>query len=157
LAPLPWGERGSKGSPLPPGERGKAEGAQRGVAVGQGGLILFTDDAGSHWKYQQFLSFELTSSWDFRAVHGAGTHIWAAGRPGSVLMHSGDGGKTWDMQLTGQPLPINGLFFHDERTGWAVGELGTILATSDGGRTWKVQQQGGRRAALLLLHASSAG
>ena len=38
------------------------------------------------------------------------------------------------MQATRQPLPLNGLFFRDENTGWAVGELGTILATRDGGR-----------------------
>ncbi|MBI1914371.1 MAG: hypothetical protein HYS12_06480 [Planctomycetes bacterium] len=132
--------------------------ARRGVAVGQGGLILLTDNAGAKWSYPELLlPFEVLSSWDFRAVHGAGVHVWAAGRPGSVLLHSGDGGQTWDMQSTGQPLPIDGLFFHDERTGWAVGELGTILATTDGGRTWKVQQQGGRRASLLFLHASSAG
>src|SRR5205807_9756432 len=147
-------------SPLPPGERGRGEGGgtRRGVAVGQGGLLLLSDNAGANWSFPDLLlPFEVTSSWDFRAVHGAGLQVWAAGRPGSVLLHSGDGGQTWDMQSTGQPLPINGLFFHDERTGWAVGELGTILATTDGGRTWKVQQQGGRRTSLLFLHASSAG
>jgi photosystem II stability/assembly factor-like uncharacterized protein len=134
------------------------EGSRRGVAVGQGGLLLLSDNAGATWSFPDLLlPVEVTSSWDFRTVHGAGAHIWAAGRPGSVLLHSGNGGQTWDMQSTGQPLPIDGLFFHDEHTGWAVGELGTILATTDGGRTWKVQQQGGRRASLLFLHASSAG
>ncbi|MDX2041829.1 MAG: YCF48-related protein [Acidobacteriota bacterium] len=29
--------------------------------------------------------------------------------------------------------------FADERIGWAVGELGTIQATADGGATWKLQ------------------
>ena len=43
--------------------------------------------------------------------------------------------------------------FVDERTGFAVGDLGTILATNDGGRTWQVQRRGGERAALLLALA----
>src|SRR5262249_17244287 len=44
-------------------------------------------------------------------------------------------------------------FFADEKHGWAVGELGTVLATSDGGQTWAVQRRGGQRAALLFVHA----
>ena len=54
-------------------------------------------------------------------------------------------------------LPLNGVFFIDERHGWAVGEFGSILATTDGGKTWKVQHRGGQRAAVLFVHARSAG
>ena len=130
--------------------------AARGVAVGQGGLILLTDNGGAKWSYPDLLlPPEVIASWDLNAVHGAGRHLWAAGRPGSVLLHSGDGGRKWEMQATGQPLPLNGLFFRDENNGWAVGELGTILATRDGGRSWHVCQQGGKRASLLFLHARS--
>ena len=39
------------------------------------------------------------------------------------------------------------------RHGWAVGDLGTILATRDGGRTWQRQRAGGSRAALLGVFA----
>ena len=53
-----------------------------------------------------------------------------------------------------QPLPLNGLFFRDENTGWAVvRNLGTILATRDGGRSTGACQQGGKRSSLLFLHA----
>ena len=136
---------------------GKEKG-QRGVAVGQGALILLTDNGGLNWAAAELLlPPEAILSWDLHAVHGAGRHLWAAGRPGSSVLHSRDGGKNWEMQTTGQPLPINGLFFRDERTGWAVGELGTILGTTDGGRTWSVRQQGGKRAAVLFLHARSGG
>ena len=41
----------------------------------------------------------------------------------------------------------------DDRHGWAVGELGTVLATGDGGQTWRPQGAGGGRAALLILAA----
>jgi photosystem II stability/assembly factor-like uncharacterized protein len=135
---------------------GKERG-QRGVAVGQGSLILLTDSGGAHWGAPELrLPPEVIVSWDLNAVHGAGQHLWAAGRPGSVLLHSGDGGRNWEMQATGQPLPLNGLFFRDENNGWAVGDFGTILTTRDGGRSWRVSQQGGKRAALLFLHARSS-
>jgi photosystem II stability/assembly factor-like uncharacterized protein len=127
----------------------------RSVAVGQGGLIL---TSGAKWKFAELLlPQEVVSCWDFHSVHGAGKHVWAAGRPGSVLLHSADGGQTWSMQSTGQPLTLNALFFHDEKHGWAVGELGLILNTSDGGQTWHAQRHGGKRAALLFVHAHSTG
>jgi hypothetical protein len=37
-----------------------------------------------------------------------------------------------------------------------VGELGSILATRDGGRTWQIQRAGGQRAALLAIFATAA-
>ena len=45
------------------------------------------------------------------------------------------------------------LAFVDERHGWAVGALGTILATSDGGQTWTRQRGSRSRAALLALYS----
>src|SRR5439155_13957445 len=76
-----------------------------------------------------------------------------AGRPGSFVLHSGDDGKTWEIGKTNLACPINGIHFLDEKTGWLVGELGTIALTGDGGKTWTVRQAGGQRAAALFLHA----
>jgi photosystem II stability/assembly factor-like uncharacterized protein/tetratricopeptide (TPR) repeat protein len=131
---------------------------RRSIAVGQGGLVLASSTRGARWGYPRKLnlSADMLANLDLHAVHGAGSHVWAAGRPGSVLLHSADGGDTWHMQKTGQPLPIHGLFFKDEKNGWAVGDLGLILATSDGGATWTVRRQGGKRSALLMVHARAA-
>ncbi len=149
------GGRSLRGVFLSRNSQGKT---QRGVAVGQGGLVLLTDNAGSKWSYPELrLRPEVLACWDLHTVHGAGGHLWAAGRPGSLLLHSGDDGRTWELQTTGHPLPLNGLYFHDAKRGWAVGELGTILATTDGGKTWKAQHEGGKRAALLLAHAHATG
>src|SRR5262249_5899065 len=130
-----------------------------GIAVGQGGLILLRDDkAGLTWSIADLkLATEIRASLDFHAVCCAGNHVWVVGRPGSVVLHSSTGGTSWEMQKTGQGLPLNGVFFIDEKTGWAVGELGTITATEDGGKTWRVQRRGGQRAALLFVHARPAG
>lgn len=139
--------------------RGMQLRGKRGVAVGQGGLILRSEGTGgSTWSYvEPGLPVEVKAAWDFHAVHSTGKHVWAAGRPGSVMLHSKDDGENWEIVPTGQPLPLNGLFFHDDKNGWAVGELGSILATADGGRTWQVQHRGGQRAAVLCVHARAPG
>jgi photosystem II stability/assembly factor-like uncharacterized protein len=54
---------------------------------------------------------------------------------------SGANGSGWCWQ---QPLPqgnaIVALAFADDVHGWAVGEMGTVLTTADGGVTWNGQQ-----------------
>ena len=77
------------------------------------------------------------------------------GRPGSVVFHSADYGVSWEIYKTGQPMPLHAVFFLDEKRGWAAGELGTILHTADGGKTWAVQRQGGMRSAVLFVHAKA--
>jgi photosystem II stability/assembly factor-like uncharacterized protein len=130
-----------------------------GVAVGQGGLVLVSRGSrGATWGFAELkLPPGTEAAWDFHAVGGAGAHLWVVGRPGSAALHSPDGGKTWQVVRTGQPLPLNGVFFRDEQHGWAVGELGSVLATGDGGKTWQVQRRGGQRAAVLCVHARAAG
>jgi photosystem II stability/assembly factor-like uncharacterized protein/tetratricopeptide (TPR) repeat protein len=129
-----------------------------GIAVGQGGLVLVSKKSrGSTWDYAELpLPQAVREAWDFHAVHGTGPHVWAVGRPGSVALHSPDAGKSWHVVRTGQPLPLHGVFFRDENNGWAVGDLGTIVATADGGKTWQVQHRGGERLAVLCVHARPA-
>ncbi|MCA9210552.1 MAG: hypothetical protein KDA55_19475, partial [Planctomycetales bacterium] len=71
------------------------------------------------------------------------------------VLHSADGGATWQTHATAQPLPIRAVTFIDEYRGWAVGSLGTILATRDGGQSWRPQRQGGGRAAMLALFSEA--
>src|SRR5205807_3295025 len=127
---------------------------QRAVAVGQGGLVLTSVSGGSAWGFADLkLREEIQASLDFNAIHAVGTRAWVVGRPGSVVLHTADGGVSWKLLPTGQPVPLHGVFFIDENKGWAVGDLGTVLATSDGGQTWKIQKQGGKRAAACFVHA----
>lgn len=127
---------------------------KRAVAVGEGGLILTSETAGVSWNFVDLkLPEAVKANLDFHAVHGAGKHIWVVGRPGSVMLHSEDAGGTWRIQKIGQTMPLHGVHFRNDQVGWAVGELGTILATRDGGKSWTVQRRGGQRAAMLLVHA----
>jgi photosystem II stability/assembly factor-like uncharacterized protein len=125
-----------------------------GWLVGDGGLVMMTRDGGSSWQTTQTdLPQGTTGEFDFAALAVRGTKVWIAGSPGTRVFHTPDAGLTWVEADTGQNLPLRGLHFVDDRHGWAVGDLGTILATTDGGQTWKRQHSGGTRAALLGLFA----
>jgi photosystem II stability/assembly factor-like uncharacterized protein len=124
------------------------------LAVGQGGLILTSVSSGQAWNFADTkMPTEVLANLDFNAMCSAKQHVWIVGRPGSVVLHSGDGGATWDLRKTGQPLPLHGVFFFDEKIGYAVGDAGTILASKDGGKTWTIQHQAGKRAAAMTIHS----
>lgn len=103
-------------------------------------------------SYRQFITVGCQPN----AIAVSGKQLWVVGRPGTVVMHSPDEGKTWTTQETKSPCSLNAIQMIDETTGWAVGELGTILNTTDGGKTWNVQKTGGQRAAVLFVHANGA-
>src|SRR5262245_37627819 len=131
----------------------------RAVAVGQGGLVMVSQNtAGVKWGFPDLkLPQAVRAAIDFHAVAVRGSHVWAVGRPGSGVFHSADSGMTWEILKTGQPLPLHAVCFLDEKRGWACGEMGTILGTSDGGKSWVVQRQGGMRSAILFVHAEAKG
>lgn len=121
-----------------------------GWLVGDGGLVLTTRDAGKTWQTPAADVPEgVRNQFDYSALAMRGKHVWVAGTPGTRILHSADGGQTWELQSTGQTLPIHALWFANDRLGWAVGDLGTILATVDGGKSWRVQRAGGARSALV--------
>ena len=125
---------------------------ERGIGwlVGEGGLVMRSSDGGLTWQRPPgALPAGMNSRCDFYTVASVGSHVWVAGTPGSVVLHSSDKGESWTAQQTGQTLPIRGLQFADERIGYAVGSLGTILSTRDGGQSWQIQRSGGTRVALL--------
>jgi photosystem II stability/assembly factor-like uncharacterized protein len=121
-----------------------------GWLVGDGGLVLATSDGGFTWTAPPAPLPDIAASdFDFRALAVRGNNVWIAGAPGTCVVHSPDAGKTWQTFRTEQTAPLRGLSFIDEYRGWAVGSLGTILHTRDGGQSWRVQRTGGTRAALL--------
>ena len=96
------------------------------------------------------------AQFDFAALAASGPEVWIAGSPGSRVFHSADSGRSWTAYATGSLLPLRAITFLDDRHGWAVGELGLVLASGDGGQIWRLQRCGGTRAALLVLAAEPA-
>ncbi len=65
----------------------------------------------------------------------AGKHVWVVGYPGLIL-HSADGGRTFERQGPQARTAYLAVDFADERTGVVVGRGGAALWTEDGGKTW---------------------
>jgi hypothetical protein len=125
--------------------------------VGDGGLVLQSTNQGLLWQAPPGdLPEGARKVFDFRAVAARGDNVWVAGEPGSVVWHSADAGHTWDRGVTHQTLPLRALSFVSDSHGFAVGALGTILRTEDGGKSWRGCRGQRRRLALLsLLNRSS--
>ena len=113
-----------------------------GYAVGNGGTILKTVNAGTSWTLlttnttQTFLTVFPTSK----------DTVFAAGN-GGLLTRSIDGGLNWYSLTTGTPKNIYSLYFISSQIGYAAtGEQintgievissGTIYKTTDGGLNW---------------------
>jgi len=83
----------------------------------------------------------LASKSNLLAVARAGDRLVAVGDRGHVLLSS-DQGRTWTQSVVPARAMLTGVSFPDARHGWAVGHDGVILATTDGGLTWKRQDAG---------------
>ncbi|MDA7977751.1 MAG: YCF48-related protein [Pirellulales bacterium] len=127
-----------------------------GWLVGDGGLIMLTGTGGNDWQYPAGrVGDKLAELFDFRAVSVLGTQAWIAGAPGSCVFHTPDAGHSWRVLPTGQTRPLHSVQFIDPQRGWAVGDLGVILSTVDGGQSWQTQHSGGARAAALGVFSSN--
>ncbi len=125
-----------------------------GWMVGDGGSVLHTPNGGVTWKSPPAaLPEELRHIVDFKTVTTYKDHVWIAGSPGSVIWHSANWGESWEQQRTDQSLPIHQLYFQSEDSGWAVGALGQILKTDNGGQTWTIIRGQGRRLAMLSIQS----
>lgn len=141
---------------------GLAQAGARVVAVGERGVVLLSDDAGTTWRQAQVpVSVTLT------AVQFVGERTgWAVGHYG-VVLRSDDAGEHWTRQLDGHAAakliladaqsavdpkavteaqrmvqegpdkPLLALHFINEREGIVAGAFNLLLATSDGGKTWQ--------------------
>jgi len=122
-----------------------------GWISGQEGLILHTSDGGKTWERQK----SGTQVYLFALQFLDTMHGWAVGDK-SIFLETVDGGKNWTLrkitppsrkQLTAEEAVVSqdpvlyDLQFLDARTGWAVGEFGSIYHTADGGQNWTEQQQ----------------
>lgn len=101
--------------------------------------LEYTGDAGAHWESQYTAARALLYSVD--ALSEA--EVWAAGGDPAgdegTLVHGGLGGA-WSTQWSG-PQRLAGVTMVDATHGWAVGDGGLILRTSNGS-TWTPQASG---------------
>jgi len=98
--------------------------------------VMTTTDGGQHWQLPK-----KTIDGYFERLQFVDAKVgWSFGK--NRLLHTTDGGLTWDI-YSGSDHPgaptCTGILFLDSDTGWCTTEVGTIVATKDGGGTWQTQ------------------
>jgi photosystem II stability/assembly factor-like uncharacterized protein len=142
---------------------GLAPAGARQVAVGERGAILLSDDQGRSWRQAASVPVSVTLT----AVQFVDERTgWAVGHQG-VVLHTGDGGEHWTLQLDGERIaqrvieearaegdarrlaeaermqaegadkPLLTLAFDNAQDGWVLGAFNLALVTRDGGRSWQ--------------------
>lgn len=81
-----------------------------------------------------------TTKWLYKCSFVDSLNGWAAGDSG-VVIHTSDGGLTWQVQNTGMTSFIYDIFFLNRNIGWGVANdysyyESTILKTTNGGLNW---------------------
>ena len=79
-------------------------------------------------------------------------HAWVVGYWGKIL-HTANGGKTWELQTSGTDKPLYSVKFIDERQGIITGREGAILRTDDGGKTWIKATSGTKHHLISVAYA----
>jgi photosystem II stability/assembly factor-like uncharacterized protein len=126
--------------------------------AGERGHVLSSPD-GRTWKQQ-----DVPTRSTLTTITAADGQLWAGGHDG-VILHSADGGKSWQVQRRDpyvlaegedtaerdirQGAPVLDLLFTDATHGLAVGAYSLMLRTEDGGATWTTVE------ALPESHASA--
>ncbi len=117
-----------------------AEASDRAVAVGERGDILLSESR-RDWRQVEGVPTRSTLT----AVTAVDNQVWAVGHDG-VILHSSDGGLSWQRQRA-QPFdpdsddlksgaPLLDVLFTDALHGFAVGAYAQLLVTEDGGANW---------------------
>jgi photosystem II stability/assembly factor-like uncharacterized protein len=86
-----------------------------------------------HWTWQETQTWKYLASVDFVDTQNG----WAVGEDGTIL-HTEDGGESWESQHSGTRENLSKVKFVDTLRGWAsaLGNTGSVLRTKNGGKTW---------------------
>lgn len=86
-----------------------------------------------------------------RDVAQAGKRLVAVGQRGHIL-YSDNGGKDWQQARVPVSADLNSVHFPTPQQGWAVGNDGVILHSSDAGASWTKQLDGRQIGQRVLDH-----
>ncbi|WP_448106412.1 WD40/YVTN/BNR-like repeat-containing protein [Pseudomonas azerbaijanoccidentalis] len=81
----------------------------------------------------------------------AGERVIAVGQRGHILF-SDDSGQHWKQATVPASADLTAVNFPSATQGWAVGNDGVVLHSSDAGVTWQKQLDGRQIGALLVKH-----
>jgi photosystem II stability/assembly factor-like uncharacterized protein len=93
----------------------------------------------------------LASNSPLSGMARAGERVIAVGQRGHILF-SDDAGKHWQQAAVPVSADLTAVSFPNASQGWAVGNDGVVLHTSDAGVTWNKQLDGRQIGTLLVKH-----
>jgi len=109
-------------APVPPAEREKAA----EVTTAAAGRTAF--------KAQETLGLVARGAAAKKVMAPAPAGKWRVGKHG--LIQKADASGNWTTQASGVEADLLDIAFATPSVGWAVGQAGTVLRTTDGGTTW---------------------
>lgn len=98
---------------------------------------------------------KLTPHTLLNSVVSTGKRLIAVGWRGDIV-YSDDQGKSWTQSAVPVSSDLVAVYFPSEKNGWAVGQDGVVLQTSDGGANWTKQLDGRGAAELLSKYYKSS-
>ncbi len=104
---------------------------QNGFIAGDDGALFVTEDGGATWTYRN----TLRTAGQIKGLHGDSKQTLFA--VGDTVSKSSDGGKTWATQSV-PSKNYNGVFAVNTDTVYLLGNVSTILKTTDSGTTFSV-------------------
>lgn len=119
------------------------------VAVGDRGNIVASND-GVNWAQVAVPVRATLTAVEFVDENNG----WAVGHD-AVILHTKDGGKSWQLQNFAPELekPFLDVLFTDASNGMVIGAYGLFYVTSDGGASWKELDASPIREEELHLNA----
>ncbi len=102
--------------------------------VGVHGIIVYSDDEGETWTQAEEVPFTKTLT-DISCP--SQNKCWATGHD-STILHSFDGGETWQIQYQDIEFdaPLLSIHMYDDYEGVAIGAFALSLRTANGGISW---------------------
>jgi photosystem II stability/assembly factor-like uncharacterized protein len=88
------------------------------------------------------------------SIARAGNRLVAVGERGRILLSDDDGGS-WRQVATPTSVTLTQIRFATPTAGWAVGQMGVVLHTENGGLTWAIQFDGIRAGQVMLAAAKA--
>jgi photosystem II stability/assembly factor-like uncharacterized protein len=127
--------------------------AENGWAVGDAGVIYHTSDGGQSWNLQNWQysddMFCMLNDVNFIDQNNgwAVGHIPVGQTEQAVIIHTSNGGDSWQMQSTfSEYQEFSAVQFLDSNNGWVTVSYPnnqTILHSTNGGITWSIALSGG--------------
>ncbi len=106
-----------------------------GFIVTDFGTILKTTNGGSNWLWDSSFRPSYTKLSVMYDINTADSNFINISGSGGTVISTSNAGLNWTAKA-GNRKTIRGSYFLDSKTGYASGELGELLKTTDGGLSW---------------------